>query len=165
MTSLCRLFYCIKKYVLKTVELHINAKAWQNILDIADRNYTTNSKQHISRPARKEAFTSRQVEIQTYKCCRRQVEETSTTSLHDSNDSYQIWAYCTKLNKPVHRFEDFLESYGTHNSRPPPSPLPPPLRLWNVLQATTHAIASRSQPGQDSEISSSIASATNATPS
>ena len=27
MTSLCRLFYCIKKYVLKTVEVHINAKA------------------------------------------------------------------------------------------------------------------------------------------
>ena len=33
----------------------------------------------------------------------------------------------TKLDRPVHRLEDFLESYGTYNSRPPPSPLPRPL--------------------------------------
>ena len=43
-----------------------------------------------------------------------------------------------------------------------PTVLPPPLRLQNLLDATTHAIASQSQPSQDSEISSSIASTTNA---
>ena len=32
-------------------------------------------------------------------------------------------------NKPARRLEDFLESYGAHNSRPPPSPLPPSPRL------------------------------------
>ena len=41
MTSLCPLFYCIKKEVLNTVELQINAKAWGEPIIHFDRNYTT----------------------------------------------------------------------------------------------------------------------------
>ena len=44
--------------------------------------------------------------------CRRHSQETVTTSLRDSNHSYQIRAYCTKLNKLAHRLEDVLESYS-----------------------------------------------------